>query len=342
MEDINVKIVYYKGVEYSVYSPGILLRNEKGRLFDQLRPDLRYMGRYHSVYIKNNYNLTDYDYYVIVVCGGDENNIPRCELEGCNNPRQFNSLGVAKKIPTLSTGCCVHHTRVIARKNSWIKWKSMGINPAIDFGAKRKWTEEQRQEHSAYLKQLAREGKHQWCKENSQEFRKKAIADGKNPIVNYWNLVKKIRENNNPSKEDLEKLDSFGFKFDFNKDLDLFNPKKMTDLSYVLKSERESFKHRDNPDDICYFYITDLSEELFKIGVSKNVNNRIKATYHEKYKYHDTEVLFSGTRNQVADLEYNVKVKFFTKLALGTETFNKKHYSEIREYIDQEILKILE
>ena len=338
----NVKLIYYKEIEYTVYNPGEILRDDKGRLFDQLRPDLKSMGRYHTEYLKKTYNLSDYDYYLIVVHGGNEDNMPRCELIGCNKPKHFNLLGVNKRIPTLSTGCCTEHSIIIARKNNWVKWRSLGLNPAEDFGARPpKWSEERRREHSNNLKQLAKEGKHPWCKERSQEFRRKAIEEGKNHIVNYWNLVKQIKDyNNDPTLEMLEKLNSFGIGLHSCGGLDIFDPEKMRDIRYVLKSERESFKHRNNPEDICCFYITYLTDDLFKIGISKNIQNRDKTTYHEKYKYHNTEVLFSGTRDQVADLEYNVKLKFFTKLALGTETFNRIHYTEIREYINLEISKI--
>ena len=103
-------LVKYKNKTYTVINPGDYLYDSKGYLLDENLPR---MGRYRSVYLSKTYNLTEKDYYIILFCDGKEENLPICQLDGCNNYRQFNHLLPTKRIPILSKGCCENHTRKI-------------------------------------------------------------------------------------------------------------------------------------------------------------------------------------------------------------------------------------
>ena len=106
----NKKLVNFKEKTYTVYDPGQLkyYEYEKSRkdvvysgvgLIDQLNPELPkipYNG-YRS-YLKDNYGLTDLEYYIVVVLGGDESLLPECTYknpytgEKCTEKRKFRSL----------------------------------------------------------------------------------------------------------------------------------------------------------------------------------------------------------------------------------------------------------
>lgn len=49
-------------------------------------------------YLQTKYGLTKLDYYIIVVCRGDESKLPRCTYvnpytdEICNKPKKFRTL----------------------------------------------------------------------------------------------------------------------------------------------------------------------------------------------------------------------------------------------------------
>lgn len=311
------KLVKYNNKEYYVTNPGELLRNEKNYLLDQLKDDTPCMGRYHVEYIKKNYNLSDYEYYLIVVCYGNEDNIPRCGVEGCNNPRKFNLLGITKKVPILALGCCEKHSRSIKGK---IEYENQLRNGCTNISKcwSIEFTDEMReQRRQAALKQV-KDGKHPWTRENSSEFRKRLIEEGKNSIINMWKMRDKLKESNIPN-------------------LDIFDPSKMNDIEYVLCSERDSYKYRGDPNETCYFYVTMLDDESkFKIGVTKNMERRSKDYYHN-HKYVNPIIMFTGKREIIADLEYIVKKQFIHKVVLGTETYSIKDYDEILEFIRYQI-----
>ena len=305
-------LVRYNNKEYFVKSPGVLLRNDKNYLLDQLHKDLPCMGRYRTEYLLNNYNLSEFDYYLIVMCLGDINNIPLCEYEGCNNHKKFNTLGITKKVPILSKGCCEKHSKNLARKDDWIRYNKIGKNPLENVDWSSIWTTERRIQASNRELEKVKNGTHPWLLKNSKEFREKLIEEGKNPIVNMWKSRDEIIS---PS-------------------LDIYDPKKMNDIDYVLFSEKESFKNRENKDDICQFYIAELDDNSFKIGVTKDVENRIKKNRYHKMKYKNTKVLYESNRVEVAELEYKIKRKFIKKVKLGTESFSMNDYDEILEYIN--------
>lgn len=317
-----MKLVKYNNKEYYVMCSGELLRNEKNYLLDQLKEDTPCMGRYHVEYIKKNYNLTDYEYYLIVVCNGNEDDIPRCEFDGCNKPKKFNLLGITKKVPILALGCCEEHSRSIKAKNQYQKQKELmdsgeDIMPNIYKCHDRIYTEEDRKKRSEQTLKQVREGRHPWTRENSKDLRKRLIDEGKNPIVNMWR-----------SRDSLK----------YQPELNIYDSSKMKDIEYVLCSERDSYKYRGDINETCYFYITMLSDpDKFKIGVTTNIYNRSVKTRYHGIKYINPIIMYSGTREIVSDLEYVVKKQFIKKVVLGTETYSIKDYNDILEFIKYQI-----
>lgn len=309
-------LVKYNNKEYYVTNPGELLRSEKNYLLDQLRDDTPCMGRYHVEYIKKNYNLSDYEYYLIVVCYGDESNIPRCGVEGCNNPKKFNLLGVTKKVPTLALGCCEKHSRAIKGRIEYEEQLKNGCTN-ISKAHRMEFTDEMRKQRSINARKQVENGTHPFLRQNSIELRKRLIEEGKNPIINMWRARDKLKE--------------------LSTKLDIFDPSKMSDIEYVLCSERDSYKYRGDFEDECYFYITMLDDKSkFKIGVTRDMNKRSKDYYHN-HKYVNPVIMYTGRREIIADLEYIVKKQFIHKVVLGTETYSINDYDEILEFIKYQI-----
>lgn len=314
--------VIYSNVEYTVYNPGELLLGDDGYLLDQLKEGVPRMGRYRRVYLKEKYNLTEEDYYLIVVCDGDRKNLPECQYEGCHERVKFNQLLPASKIPVLAKGCCDNHTRSVNFSLTKEKWGDKFLENLKNADYSYRNTEEYREMHRQYALKQVEEGTHPWLRKNSLEFRRKAIEEGKNTIVNMWKAKKEL---NNPEKEAI----------------DIYDPAKMRDIDYVLFSERESFKNRENITDICEFYVAFLDDERFKIGVTKNLINRAEKNRYHGLKYKNPISLYKNTRDIIADLEYLVKKTFIKRVALGTETFHMKDYDEIMSFIKEQI-KLLE
>lgn len=306
-------LVKYKNKIYTVINPGDYLYDSKGYLLDQLDENLPRMGRYRSVYLSKTYNLTEKDYYIILFCDGREENLPICQLDGCNNYRQFNHLLPTKRIPILSKGCCENHTRKINGILEQKYFKDNGIK--ISYSTDSKKTEEFRENARQRALKQVENGTHPWLLKNSTELRKRLIDEGKNPIVNMWKALDGLKNNS----------------------LDIYNPDKMKDVNYVLFSERESFKNRENITDQCYLYVAFLDNDRFKIGATKNLDNRANKNRYHKMKYQKPKIIFTSTRDIIADLEYDIKLKFIKRVALGTETFYMKDYKEIMDYIKNKI-----
>lgn len=304
--------ITYKDKTYVVYNPGELLLDDRGYLIDQLNKSLPKMGRYRSVYLEKTYSLTERDYYIIVVCYGDENNLGKCQYPGCNNLRKFNRLLPTSKIPVVASCCCEKHIRQFNGMNI-VANQTIKFWQQQDYSLRR--TPEAREASRQRALQQVKDGKHPWQKENSKDLRERLIKEGKNPIINMWR-----------DRDELQKSN-----------LDIYDPKKMKDIDYVLYSERESFAHRENPDDICYLYITDLDNDRFKIGATKNLENRAKRNRYHGLQYINPRILYTSTRIIIAEFEYLIKKKFIHKVVLGTETYSKKDYDEILEFINDQI-----
>ena len=81
-----IKVVNYKGKSYNVTDPGKLIysktkfvdkEHKLPQILDQL-DNLCEIKRYRVKYLRNKYNITELDYYIIVVLEGDESKLPKC------------------------------------------------------------------------------------------------------------------------------------------------------------------------------------------------------------------------------------------------------------------------
>lgn len=310
-------LVTYNDKTYTVYNPGKLIKDDSDKyLLDQLNKNLPKMGRYRKVYLKTHYDLTEYDYYIIVVLSGDVNKLPKCEFEGCNNPKHFNQLVDIKKEPMFEIGCCKEHTRILTNRISGRRLVEQGISPIFKALAAPK-TEETREKHRlAALKQVEL-GTHPWISKNRGDLDEK-IKNSGNKLYKSWTSFMELKD-----------LDG--------NNLDIFDPEKMKDINYVLTSERDSFKFRGNAEDICIFYVSFLSDETkFKVGATTNLKRRALMPYHG-LKYVDPKPIYTSTRLVIADFEYEVKSKFIKRVVLGTETFPISIYQEVMEFVNTKV-----
>ena len=307
-------LVNYNGIDYHVTNPGEIMFDEKGYLINQLNPNLPSFGRFWKENLKKSFNLSELDYYIIVMLQGDSTKIPKCQWDDCNEPCEFVGLNYKSEKYTdfFKKGCCTSHTLKIRSRILMNERYANGyIIPTSKDGF---WTPERRKKVSEGVRRSVKEGTHPWLLKNSKEKRQKLIAEGKNKMVNMARLRSKAR------------------KGEF---LDIFDPEKMKDIEYVIYSERESFKYRidGTPEDTCYFYIAYLEGDRFKVGVTKNYEKRFRQYYHG-LQYKEPKIIHTALRFEIAEIEYKVKKQFIKKVVLGTETYSMNDFEEIMEYIN--------
>lgn len=296
--------VTYKEKHYDVTNPGELLKDSKGYLLDQLDDKLPSMGRYRRQYLYTKYNLTELDYYIIVMLSGSEDNLPKCEFEGCECHKQFNSLLITAKEPIFEIGCCKEHTRILTNRISGRRLIAEGRSPIFKAIAAMKIDDAFReQRRQAALKQVAN-GKHPWQEGN----RSKKILDAQETLRN--NLQHNSVEYSTASKT----------------------------LDDILLNDKITYENRGDENDICYLYITYLDNhpDLVKIGVTIDINSRTKTKYHGGH-YINPRILYKSTRIIISNLEYEIKKNFKKDIKLGTESFSKTLENDIIKFIEEQI-----
>lgn len=314
-----IKNITYKGKIYHVSEPGKLIYSKtklvskkynKFQIVDQL-DNLCEIKRYRVEYLREKYDITELDYYIIVVLEGDESKLPKCGYinpktkETCNKPKKFYSLVPTKPGRDIFCIGCEEHTinaSAQIKQRECYKKNITGLQKA-DRRSKT-WREKLRQ-HA--LKQMA-EGNSIFSPDNIRR------SDIKKPIV-------KISEYN-------ELFSEF--------DIDRNN----CSMDELIKIDKEMFLRRGSPDDICYYYITYLedNDEVFKLGVTSKIDSRINRGYHE-YKYVELKILYTSTRVKVAELEELVKLEFKDHIILGNEGFDISIKDKVIEYINTLLLK---
>lgn len=295
--------VNYRDKIYNVTNPGEILTDERGYILDQLDENLPKVGRYRGPYLFSKYGLTEFDYYIIVVFGGDFEKLPKCEFEGCDKYKQFNHLLNTKKEPIFELGCCKEHTRILINRISGRRLIEEGRSPIIKALSSPMTDERRMRHHNAALKQV-KEGRHPWQSLN----RSKKILEAQNTLKN--NLLEKGLE----------------YKTAFNS------------LDEVLLNDKITFENRGDKSDKCYLYITYLDNrpDVIKIGVTINIEVRKHAKYHNS-RYINTKVLYESTRDIISNLEYSIKKNFMKDIVLGTETFPINLKDSILEFIKEQI-----
>lgn len=110
-------------------------------------------------------------------------------------------------------------------------------------------------------------------------------------------------------------------------------------IDELILIDKEMFLKKGNSEDICYYYIATLEgrDEIFKLGVTSSIESRNKKGY-QGIKYKSLEVLYTSTRINIAEIEYNVKLKFKNYIIFGNEGFDNSIKDEIINYI-KEIIK---
>lgn len=306
--------VYYKGKEYNVYKLGEILRDDKGYLIDQIGSNGdKSMGFKWKKYLRDALNLTQEDYYMIVVLGGDINKLPDCPYEGCKNKVKFGSLGNGHKDKLLCKGCCEKHSRSLAEKeNNKIRIDNrthhlLKDNRGDHFTKSEEYYSEVASKRA--LKQVEN-GSHPWSGENGSKLFKKRVKEGTIFLFDseYSSSLQKQRLRD-------------GVHQFLNKEID-------------LKADRSFFLNKGNPDDTCYFYISTIKgdNDNIKIGVTEDPEYRVH--FHHMMEYSSIEVIKSGPRDYIANLEYKVKLKFINLSVIGTETFPKDMREEILEFVN--------
>jgi hypothetical protein len=335
-KNYETEIVIYNGKQYNVTNPGILLYSKtkciRGSRVDR-RPEIvdqldgcseieGFKSRgVRKEYLKNRYGLTDFDYFMIVYCKGDESKLPKCTYvnpytgEKCNKPKKFRSLTpgkaqrTGKRLGIFHTGCEEHANNAAAQIAQRENYKR-GVTGLQKADRNSKVWREKLRIHA--LKQMD---------EGRSIFSKDQIRDENIPSVKEFSC--------NPS-------------ITFYKGIAIRLSKDETiSVENCIELDREVYIRRGNPDDVCYYYLSKFNEtdKYFKLGVTINLENRAKTKDYHGYTYdpYSMKELFSADRITIANLEYDIKIKFKDKISLGNEGFLIEDLDEIMLYIEERI-----
>lgn len=327
---MEVAEVIYKNKTYTVTCPGELVysktrsvrgtKDKRPEILDQLDEckelDLLPVES-RKRYLQRVYGLSELDYYIIVVCLGDENKLPRCTYvnpytgEKCNNFRAFRSL-TPKKFPRTGRragiffdGCNNHRNKAAAQNAQRENYKRgvTGLQKA-DRRSK-KW----RNKLSISAKKQMREGNSIFSPD-----------DVRRPDLKNWKFYQA-----NPSIDSIKEIiGELG--------LDGYN----LSIENCILIDKINYLRKGSPEDICYYYVTDFvdNSSLFKLGVTVDISKRINKEYHG-FRYRSPSIIATGTRVEIAELEYKVKIKFKDHIILGNEGFDFNYKDEILNYVKE-------
>lgn len=303
--------VIYKEVSYEVVNPGKLDLS-----IDQLSGD-KMPIRYNS-YIRKKYELTPRDYYTIVVFLGDESKIPECEVQGCHEKKRFRNLRDG-----LSDACCVPHAHTLENIRH------------IESGNHNFLGEEGFELRSRVARDRVESGTHPFLKENSQSWRSSVYLTQLERGT-YKLQTPEVREKANRSRRKYPdgpypKKKATGPKpgFLLSRPNHPFHKK-----SSRIKAHRTVFINRGNPDDKCYLYIAEMTDNdsVIKIGATDDPKRRRKMFSEKVYK--SLEVVAESNRLEIANLEYSIKLNFIDFSVNNlVEVFPMDLLSEILDYI---------
>lgn len=314
----NIKLINYKGKSYTVTNPGQLIydsdkirNNGKPlQILDQLNNLSKINTRKRSSYLKRTYNLTELEYYIIVVLEGDESKLPICSYinpktkEKCSNIRKFRSL-VPSRGDIFYDGC-EHHTSNVAAQIKQRENYKKGTTGLQKADRKSKIWREKLRKHA--IKQM---------KEGNSIFSPDSI-----------------RRKDIPKPISSIKISGYNKIFS-----ELGIDKDNATIEELILVDRNMFLNKGNPKDICYYYIVDFRDsDMFKLGVTANIDSRIKRGYHG-LKYENISILFKSTREIIAEIEYKVKLEFKDYICFGNEGFSLNKKDIILNYI-KELIKL--
>lgn len=305
-------IVYYKGKKYNVWGLGSIVRNDQGQLMDQLdETESKCMGAKQNKYLRDKLGLTQRDYYIIVVLSGDENKIPDCPYKGCKNKVKFGSLSLNERL--LCRGCCEKHSRSLAEsENNSIKIKN-GTHNLLSRNRSKHFLK-----GGEYYSSVARDraikqvedGNHPWAGENGTSLFHRRVEEGSIFLFN-------TEFSSNLQKERMSK------------GIHQFQMKEVD-----IKADRSFFLNKGSLTDTCYFYIAMVEGDSDNIKIGATEDPEYRSHFHHMKSYESIEIIRTGDRTYIANLEYNVKLKFKDFTSKGTETFPKEMKDEILEFIN--------
>lgn len=325
------KEVFYKGIKYTVTNPGKIVYStaktvrgcrvdKRPEILDQLNNNSEIKGhsRVRIKYLKEVYNLTELDYYTIVVCLGDESKLPKCSYvnpytgEICDKCKKFRSLTPGKsertgnRLDLFHDGCEEHKINAacqVSQRNNYKK----GVTGLQKANRSSKIWRDKLREHA--LKQM-QDGRSIFSPDGIRDSNIKSVKEfNTNPSINYYKTI----------SDDLS-INEFS-------------------LENCILIDRENYLRKGNPDDLCHYYFADFkeTEKYFKLGVSIDLEKRSMKMYHG-YTYNNYKILFTAKRNIIAEFEYEVKMKFKDLISLGNEAFSIENKDLIMSFI-QELIK---
>lgn len=299
-----IKNITYKDKEYTVYNPGeILFGRNKKILLDQLLDGVTPIPRKKlggiKPYLFDKYNLTQEEYHFIVVQLADVNNIPKCPI--CSKPRKLISIVKGYDLTCGSNECIVSHKEITKRKPGGAYERNHDLRSKIS--------------RNICIEQI-KNGTHNFQNPDgswkSKEVQDNLVKQNKHHWLSCNGYSEIARERN-------LKWNELGI-----------NPFQSNFVT--LKADLKYFLSLGNPEDSCSFYESKPigNDSVFKIGVTSDLSRR--SNFRGERCYSEITELYSGTRSEVAEIEYKVKLKFYGKAVKGTETFPVEMRDEILNY----------
>lgn len=293
-----VEEVEYNGVIYNVHNPGTLIRANKKYFADQLldgTTSMSYKKQGTTGYLRVKYGITQEDYYIIVVLKGDKSKIHKCELKTCDNKTEFIDLYKGYR-----KFCCLSHKDA----HKFLTGDETG-----------RWTKEMRSDRArkSALNQVKNGTLNLLDGEISRRTQRRLVEQG----LHHWQGEIGSRT----ATERLLRMSAEGT-----------NPFLSNKVS--IKSARIHFINAGNPGDTCYLYLATPTgrPDLIKIGASRTPDRRLN--FRGKKCYDNIEIIRESTRLEIADIEYAIKMKFYDKVVIGTETYEASLKGELLEFVN--------
>lgn len=327
---MNSKVINFKGKNYKVYDPGELLVSDDGFLLDQLDESLEVM-RYTKLgsHIRSKYGISAEDYYVIVVLHGDKSKLPNvCHHPECNNRTGFRSLSSKGIVygEYCSRSCkqrdLIDNKGHIFKDHNWASARTLkqvqeGKNPFQG----QKGSELSRR---VQLERIAN-GTHHLAGPNSYDLHSRitkgmiesgthAFSGEKGSKLQSQLQRKRVQEGTHQWLGDHNHLS-------------------------LMKGHRTFLLNKYSKSDqlVLYYSVFSSKPDIIKIGVTRDIEMRklFSSTEFSSEEYEECYELKVGSRDEIANLEYDIKVHFYDQRESGLEYFSKNLLSEIIEFINK-------
>lgn len=262
VNNLNTSKVFTNNNEYLVFGFGSIIKFSRAVYLDQLSGNKRIINREFKSYLLQEYNLSEKDYFNIVIFG-DINYKRYCKYCG----KELSFLGLNRDINRSYRNYC-------------------NLKCEFDYRVSTGTSHLLSSNRSKYF------SNHD---EKCRELGKKLYLSGNHPFNNIENTIKATKEN-------------------------------------FIKNFKINRNYK-----IAKFYISTLEnlDEYIKIGVTTSIlESRTKHIRGDSRKYSTIHLLYEGLIDDVADIEYKVKLKFKNNLSIpnSTEIFNRSILRDILNY----------